>query len=247
MINLPSLEDMLKAGMHFGHRTFKWYPKMAPYIFAKRNGVHIIDLRKSRENLGAAIEFMAKMIFDNKTILFVGSKTQVKKQMEKTAKAVNMPYVTGKWLAGIVTNFAVIKKAINKYSKLVDEKKLGKLGKYTKKERLDFDREIKRLGFKVGGLVSLKRLPDAIFVWDVKVEKNAILEAKKKNIPLIAVCDTNANPSGIKYVIPANDDATKTIKLVLSCVEKNLVEALSKKTESAASGGKEPIKEIVKE
>ncbi len=225
MSTIPTIEQMLKAGMHFGHRTSKWHPKCAPFIFDARNGVHIIDLVKSRKMLKAALEFMQKSVSDGKIIMFVGTKIQAKKVIEKIAKECEMPYVHEKWMGGCLTNFLVIKKVIKKYNDLTRDKAAGKLEKYTKKERVDIDKDLAKLKLKVGGLANLNRLPDALFVWDINEEKTAVTEAKKKNIPIIAVCDTNANPQNINYVIPANDDATKTIKLILNTVRDAIVEA----------------------
>ena len=224
MTQLPTIEQMLKAGMHFGHRTSKWHPKMEPFIFGAHGGVHVIDLVKSRKMLESALEFMKKFAAEGKMILFVGTKMQVKKPMKDMAEEIGMPYVTEKWLGGCLTNFLIIKKLIKKYKDLLDDKNMGKLEKYTKKERLEFDREIKRLELRVGGLTKLNRLPDAIFVWDIKHEKTAVTEAQKKNVPLIAICDTNVNPKGINYIIPSNDDATKTVKLVLSLIKEVISE-----------------------
>ena len=224
MTQLPTIEQMLKAGMHFGHRTSKWHPKMEPFIFGAHGGVHVIDLVKSRKMLESALDFMKKFAAEGKMILFVGTKMQVKKPMKDMAEEIGMPYVTEKWLGGCLTNFLIIKKLIKKYKDLLDDKNMGKLEKYTKKERLEFDREIKRLELRVGGLTKLNRLPDAIFVWDIKHEKTAVTEAQKKNVPLIAICDTNVNPKGINYIIPSNDDATKTVKLVLSLIKEVISE-----------------------
>ncbi len=227
-MKIPTIENMLKAGMHFGHRTSKWHPKMEPFIFTKRDNVYIIDLVKTQKLLTTALEFIKKITSEDKTILFVGTKTQVKKPLKKLAEANAQPYVVGKWLGGCLTNFAIIKKSVKKYTGLIKEKQSGKLSKYTKKERLDFDREIAKLEMKVGGLINLNKLPDAIFIWDIKKEKTALTEAKKKNIPIIAICDTNADPTGIKYIIPSNDDATKTIKLVLSLIKEAIEEGKGK-------------------
>ncbi len=224
MTNIPSIEKMLKAGMHFGHRTSKWHPKMEPFIFTKRNGVHIIDLIQTRKLMQEALEFMQKMKAEGKTILFVGTKMQVKKPLKETAIAINMPYITEKWMGGTLTNFPVIKKMIKTYKDLLRDKKSGQLSKFTKKEQLELDRKMNKLELKVGGLTDLNKLPDALFVWDIRVEKTAVMEAKKKNIPVVAICDTNVNPTGIKYPIPSNDDATKTIKLVLNVVKDVLLE-----------------------
>ena len=229
MVKIPKLEKMLKAGMHFGHRTSRWHPKMEPFIFGARNGVYILDLNKTSEKLSEALEFMQKLSSEGKNILFVGTKNQVKAPLKEMAIEAGMSHVTEKWLGGLLTNFLVIKKSIKKYTDLVSQKETGKLEKYTKKERLDFDREIAKLDLKVGGLVNLTKLPDAVFVWDVRKEKIAITEAKKKNIPVVAICDTNVNPEDVNYVIPCNDDATKTIKLVLGCVKEALLEGKAEK------------------
>ncbi len=210
---------MLKAGMHFGHRTNRWHPKMEQYIFAAKNGVYIIDLRKSQEKLKEALEFIQKLVSEDKKILFVGTKSQVSKPMKEMATETGQAYVVGKWLGGFITNFSVIKKSVKKYTDLIEKKESGKLDKYTKKERLDFDREIKKLEVRVAGLVSLNKIPDALFVWDIKEEETAVREAITKNIPIIAVCDTNVNPELVNYPIPANDDSTKTIDLILKSVK----------------------------
>jgi len=229
MAKIPTIEEMLKAGMHFGHRTSKWHPKMEPFIFTQRNGVYIIDLIKSRKMLESALEFIKKFASEGKTILFVGTKMQAKKTIKNLALETGMPYVSEKWMGGCLTNFLVIKKLIKKYNDLLADKNEGKLNKYTKKERLDFDKEMEKLEIKVGGLVNMNKLPDAIFIWDIKTENTAATEAKKKNIPTIAVCDTNVNPTGINYVIPANDDATKTIRLLLNTVKEAIKEGKSNK------------------
>ena len=216
---------MLKAGMHFGHRTNRWHPKMKPFIFTAKNGLYIIDLRKSREKLNEALEFIQKLVKEDKKILFVGTKSQVSEPMKKMAVEANQAYVVGKWLGGYITNFLVIKKSVKKYLDLTEKKAAGKLEKYTKKERLDFDREIKKLEVRVAGLVSLTKTPDALFVWDIKEEETAVREAIQKNIPIIAVCDTNVNPELANYPIPANDDSTKTIDLILGAVKDAILNA----------------------
>ena len=219
MIKTPSLEELLMAGAHFGHRTNRWHPKMKQFIFTSKNGIYIIDLKKTKEKLEEALEFMTKLVTEGKSILFVGTKNQVSEPMKKMAIAAGQPYIIGKWLGGYLTNFAIVKKSVKKYLDLIEKKDGGKLEKYTKKERLDFDREIKKLELRVGGLASLSKLPDALFVWDIKEEETAIKEAQQKNIPIIAICDTNVNPDEVNYPIPANDDATKTIQLILDCLE----------------------------
>lgn len=227
-MTIPSVEDMLQAGMHFGHRSSKWHPKMQPYIFSARKGVHIIDLVKTREQLEQAMNFISELSANGKSVLFVGTKPQVKGLMKKVAQEMNMPYVSEHWLGGTLTNFAIIKKSIRKYKDLLEKREAGKLSKYTKKEQLQFDRQIAKLELAVGGLVELNKMPEAIFIWDLKVEKTALAEAKKKQIPIIAVCDTNVNPEGIQYVIPANDDASKAIALVLSVAKDAVITGRAK-------------------
>ena len=216
---------MLKAGMHFGHRTNRWHPKMKQFIFTSKNGIYIIDLRKTQEKLKEALEFISKMVGEGKSILFVGTKSQVSAPLKKMAEESGQAYVVGKWLGGYLTNFLVIKKSVKKYLDLIEKREAGKLEKYTKKERLDFDREIKKLETRVAGLVSLNKLPDALFVWDIKEEETAIREAQQKNIPIIAICDTNVNPEEVTYPIPANDDSTKTISLILDSIKETILEA----------------------
>jgi len=223
MVKTPKIEDMLKAGMHFGHRTNRWHPKMKSYIFTSKNGIYIIDLKKSQNKLAEALEFMTKLVSEGKSILFVGTKKQVAGPLQKMATEINQPYIVGKWLGGYLTNFLVVKKSVKKYLDLLDKKDSGKLEKYTKKERLEFDREINKLKERVGGLTSLNKLPDALFVWDIKEEETAVKEARQKNIPIIAVCDTNVNPELVNYPIPANDDATKTITLILDTIKVNIL------------------------
>jgi len=218
MSKLPTVEEMLKAGMHFGHRTSKWHPKMAPFIFGSRNGIHVIDLAKSRKLLASALAFLEKSAAEGKVILLVGTKEQVNKTLKETAEDAGVPYVNEGWLGGSITNFNVIKKAIKKYKTLKEEQALGKLDKYTKKEQLDIAREIARLGKKVGGMVSLIKIPDVLFIWDIKHENTALAEAKKKKLPIVAICDTNVNPTGVDYIVPGNDDAIKAVKLILGYV-----------------------------
>ena len=225
MQKLPSLEEMLKAGTHFGHRTNRWHPKMKQFIFTSKNGIYIIDLKKTQEQLEIALNFMAKLVSEGKSILFVGTKNQVSEPLKKMATEIGQPYIVGKWLGGYLTNFAVVKKSVKKYLDLIEKKETGKLEKYTKKERLNFDREIKKLEMRVGGLTSLNKMPDALFVWDIKEEETAIREAQQKNIPIVAICDTNVNPEEVTYAIPANDDSTKTISIILDAISSAILEA----------------------
>ncbi|MFA5248376.1 MAG: 30S ribosomal protein S2 [Patescibacteria group bacterium] len=230
MAKLPIIEEMMAAGMHFGHNTSRWHPKMKPYIFGARRNVYIVDLEKSQKMLGIALAFIENLTRESKTILFVGTKNQVKKNLKETALAIEMPYVSEKWMGGLLTNFAIFKKMIRKYRDLLEEKNAGKLDRYTKKERLEIEREIIRLETKVGGLVNLQKLPDALFIWDLKNEKTAVAEAKVKNIPIVAICDTNVNPELANYPIPGNDDASKTADLILSVIKEAVLDVKKAKT-----------------
>lgn len=196
---------------------------MEQYIFTAKNGIYIIDLNKTLVKLEEALTFITTLTSEGKSILFVGTKPQVKESLKKMAQSVNQPYIVGKWLGGYLTNFAIVKRSVKKYMDLAEKKAAGKLDKYTKKEKLDFDREIKKLEMRVGGLTTLTKLPDALFVWDIKEEATAVAEAQKKNIPIIAVCDTNVNPELVNYPIPANDDATKTISVILEAVKEAIL------------------------
>lgn len=223
MITIPSIEEMLKAGMHFGHRTNRWHPKMKQFIFTSKNGVYIIDLRQTQKKLQIALEFIEKSIAEKKTFLFVGTKSQVAGPLKELAEKTQQSYVVGKWLGGYLTNFSIVRKSVKKYLDLIEKRDTGKLDKYTKKERLNFDREIKKLEMRVGGLTALNKLPDILFIWDIREEATAVREAQQKNIPIIAICDTNVNPEEVNYPIPGNDDSTKTIKLVLASIQQAIL------------------------
>jgi len=224
IMKIPTVEEMLKAGMHFGHRTSKWHPKMEPFIFGSRKGVHIVDLRKTQKLLAEALEYLKKQAAEGKVILLVGTKMQVKTVLRKAAEEAGLPFVSERWLGGLLTNFAVIRNLAKKYKDLLEKRASGKLDKYTKKEQLDFDREISKLETNIGGVANLVKTPDVIFIWDIKKEKTAFTEAMKKKIPVVAVCDTNVNPDGVKYIIPANDDASKGIKLVMNLIKEAVEE-----------------------
>ncbi|TAL49807.1 30S ribosomal protein S2 [Patescibacteria group bacterium] len=218
MANMPSLVDMLKSGMHYGHTTSRWHPKMKQFIFGSRLGVHIINLEKTQEYLESALETLKGIASRGGVILFVGTKLQAKAPIQKYAQAVDMPYVQNRWLGGTLTNFGQIKQTLKRMKMLKDQRDKGELRKYTKKEQLMFSREIEEMEEKFGGIENLTRVPDAIFVIDVKTEKTAVQEAIVTGIPVIALCDTNVNPEGVTKVIPGNDDAVKSIELVCKLV-----------------------------
>ncbi|MBU1118462.1 30S ribosomal protein S2 [Patescibacteria group bacterium] len=210
-----TLQDLLKAGVHFGHQSSKWDPRMEPYIYAKREGIHIIDLQKTLDKLNEALEYAKKTVKDGGIILFVGTKKQAKDITKKQAEECGMPYIDERWLGGTFTNFSEVKKQIDKLNKLSEQEEKGELKKYTKKEQLQIHKNIERLEKKVGGLKKLKTIPEALLVVDTMGEKIAVEEAVKKHVPIIALMDTNANPDLVTYPVPANDDAIKAIELML--------------------------------
>ncbi len=220
---LPSLEEMLKQGIHFGHRTSRWNVKMDPYIFTARKNVHIIDLEKSREKLGQALEYLYQLKQKNATILFVGTKVSAKEIVKQIAEEINMPYVNERWLGGTLTNFPVISKRLEHYRDLEAKMQSGEMEeKYTKKERHDFNVELQRLKLRFGGMKKMTQLPDALLVVDTHKENLAVKEARMQGIPVIGLCDTNADPSIIDYPIPTNDDAISALKLILGTIQKVL-------------------------
>ncbi|MCD6402497.1 30S ribosomal protein S2 [bacterium] len=223
-----NLEEMLKAGLHFGHSPSKRHPKMEPFLFGVRNGIHVIDLEKTVEKLEAALEYIQNLISEGKNLLFVGTKIQVKELIKETAKECNLPYVAERWLGGTFTNFDIIKKRIEYYKDLEKKKKEGELDKYPREEKIKFEKILQELEQKYGGLQDVKDLPDAIFVVDVEKEKIAISEARKKGIKIIAICDTNGNPTLVDYPIPANDDSVTSVKYILDKVKEVIKKAKSK-------------------
>jgi len=213
-----NLKDLLDAGCHFGHQAQRWNPKMAPFLYGVRDGVHIFDLAKTKEGLEKAAEFVKDTVAKGGKIIFVGTKRQAQAIVKEEAQKAKMPFITERWLGGIITNWDNIKKSIDKLKDLKTQKEAGELKKYTKKENILIDREIARLERFFGGLVDLKELPAAIFIIDVKKEQAALREADKKNIPVIAIVDSNSDPDMVDWVIPANDDAVGSIKLIVSLI-----------------------------
>ncbi len=218
MATKVSLKDLLEAGAHFGHQSRRWNPKMKDYLFGVRDGIHIFDLAKTKEGLEKAAGFVKKTAAEGGKIVFVGSKRQAQAIIKEEAKKAGMPYVDQRWLGGTITNWEQIKKRIDRLVERREEREKGIYKKYTKKEQLLIDREIDRLEKKLGGLVGLKELPDALFIIDTKKEESAVKEARMKKIPIVAVIDSNSDPDLVDYVIPANDDAVGTIKLIVSVV-----------------------------
>lgn len=217
-MQIPTLEQMLEAGVHFGHQVSRWHPKMKQFIFGERNGVHIIDLEKTQSQLEEVLAVVEQMAKDGKKILFVSTKPQAKDIVKAAAMNAGMPFLVDRWVGGLLTNFSEIKKLIKKFLTFQEQKASGELERYTKKEQLDIEREMEKMEAMIGGLVDLSDLPDAIFLPAFQREKTAFIEANKMHVPIIAVCDTNANPTKADYVIPANDDAVNAIDMIVTLV-----------------------------
>jgi small subunit ribosomal protein S2 len=214
-----NIEEMAKAGLHFGHRTSRCHPKMKPYLAGVRNTIHIIDLGKTAQKLKEALKFIQELILGNKILLIVGTKIQVKDLVKDFASEFGLPYVNERWLGGTFTNFEVIKKRIDYFKDLEKKMAEGVFEKYTKKEKAKIEKEIKELEIKFGGLKNLERLPDAIFVLDMKKDETAIREAKRKGIKIIGIAHTNVDPTLADYPIPASDDAISSVKYILDKVK----------------------------
>ncbi|PJJ80257.1 30S ribosomal protein S2 [Mucilaginibacter auburnensis] len=222
-------DELLEAGVHFGHLTRKWDPKMSQYIFMERNGIHIIDLNKTLAKVEEAAAAIKQIVKSGRKVLFVATKKQAKDIVAEHAKSVNMPFITERWLGGMLTNFATVRKSIKKMSNIDKLTKDGTYSNLSKKERLMIQRERIKLETLLGGIADLNRLPAALFLIDVKKEHIAVSEALKLNIPTFAMVDTNSDPSNIDFPIPANDDATKSISLITGIIIKAIEEGLEER------------------
>lgn len=221
--------DLLDAGVHFGHLTRKWNPKMAPYVFMEKNGIHIIDLNKTLTKTEEAAAAIKQIVKSGRKVLFVATKKQAKDIVADYAKSVNMPFVTERWLGGMLTNFATVRKSIKKMTNIDKMTKDGTYDILSKKEKLSIARERIKLERVLGGIADLNRLPAALFLVDVKKEHIAVAESLKLNIPTFAMVDTNSDPSPIDFPIPANDDATKSISLITGIICKAIEEGLEER------------------
>ena len=230
MANKIDVKELLEAGVHFGHMTRKWDPNMAPYIYMERNGIHIINLYKTAAKIEEANEAMKKIAASGRKILFVATKKQAKDIVAEKALACNMPYITERWPGGMLTNFVTIRKAVKKMATIDKMKKDGTFMTLSKKERLQVDRLRAKLEKNLGSIADMSRLPAALFVVDIKAEHIAIKEAQKLNIPVFAMVDTNSDPREVDYVIPANDDASKSIDKILSLVTAAVIDGLANRT-----------------
>lgn len=220
-----TMKSLLESGVHFGHQTKRWDPRMKRFIFAQRNGIHIIDLQKTIEAIKDAYEMIRQTVLQGKSILFLGTKKQAQQAIEKEALACGMHYVNNRWLGGMLTNFATIKKSLLRLKKLEKMEVDGTFDSLTKKEVSTLLKEKQRLEKNLGGIKEMKELPGALFVIDTRKEAIAIAEARRMGIPIVAVVDTNCDPTGIDYPIPGNDDAIRAITLFTSIISKAVIEA----------------------
>jgi len=221
-VKLPSAGELIEAGAHFGHKTASWHPKMEQYIFGTRNGIHVFDADKTLKKLEEALFFMSRVLANEGKILFVGTKPAAKAIVREAAKELNMPYVVDRWLGGTMTNYKTISKRIHYLKELEEQQKTGQWDKFTKKEQLMLRRKMEKLQAQLSGIRDLNKLPEAVFVSDIKVDNIAVREANITKIPVVAICDTNMNPTTIDYVIPANDDASSSLKLLIGTIVSNL-------------------------
>ena len=233
----PEVNDLLNAGVHFGHLTRKWNPNMAPYIYMERNGIHIINLYKTAAKIEETNSALKKIAASGRKILFVATKKQAKDIVAEKANAVNMPYITERWPGGMLTNFITIRKAVKKMAAIDRMKKDGTFETLSKKERLQVDRQRAKLEKNLGSITDMTRLPGAIFIVDTTREHIAVKEAQKLKIPIFAMVDTNSDPRDVDFVIPSNDDASKSIDKILDLVTSAVAEGLSeRKSEKEATG-----------
>lgn len=223
------VKDLLDAGVHFGHMTRKWNPNMAPYIFMEKNGIHIIDLHKTAVKLEEACVALEKLSAAGKSVLFVATKKQAKEVVAKHAQELNQPYITERWPGGMLTNFVTIRKAVKKMNAIDKMKKDGTFETLSKKEKLQIDRQRANLEKNLGSIANMTRLPSAVFVVDILREHIAVTEAKKLGIPVFAIVDTNSDPRKVDFVIPGNDDASKSVDMILSIVGEAMKQGASQK------------------
>jgi len=241
------LRDLLEAGVHFGHQTRKWNPKMKPYIFIARGGIYIIDLQRTLRALNQAIDFLHVVGAKGGTVLFVGTKKQAKIAIRDMADRVDMPYVTERWLGGMLTNWQTIYKSVQKLEEIEAMMRDGRMENFSKKEQLDFSRQYEKLNTNLGGIRKMRKLPDAVFVVDTAEEETAVREANKLGIPVIGIVDTNCDPTLVRYPIPGNDDAIRSISLFTRVVAESIEEGRRTGSEGRdravgiASGTKQPV------
>ncbi len=247
MAAIITMKQLLEAGVHFGHQTSKWHPKMKPYIYGARNGIHIIDLQKTVVLFKEAYEFIADTVAHGKKVLFVGTKRQAQEAIKQEAQRSEMYYVTNRWLGGLLTNFQTVVKSIERMKTLEAMRDDGSFENFKKKEVLGFEREIEKLNFVFEGIRDMEELPGVIFIVDPKKEKIALAEGRKLDIPIVALVDTNSEPDGIDYLIPGNDDAIRAIKLFSSKVADACLEGQQRRQEIIQEMAVEEGQEIAEE
>ena len=234
-----TMREMLEAGVHFGHQTRYWNPKMAPYIFGHRNKIHIVNLEKTMEKYQEAIKFVRQLSTNKGTVLFVGTKRQAREIVKEEAQRCGSPFVDYRWLGGMLTNFKTVKQSIKRLKEMEAMTQDGSMDKLPKKEALQYQREIAKLDRSLGGIKDMNGLPDALFVIDVGYQKGAITEAKKLGIPVIGVVDTNHSPEGVAYVIPGNDDSNRAIRLYVRGMADAVLEGKQDSLKEIVRGGEE--------
>jgi small subunit ribosomal protein S2 len=234
-----SMKALLETGVHFGHRTRRWNPKMKPFIFTERNGIHIIDLQQTIQALDNAYNMVRDMFANGGAVLFVGTKPQAQEVITKECQRAGVPYVTQRWLGGTLTNWRTIRQRIDTLQSLEARRDRGEFELLLKKEALNLDRLIEKLNVRLGGIKTMRKLPDALFVVDVRREETAVREANTLNIPVIAMVDTNCDPDAIDLIIPANDDAIRAIKLVVGKLADAALEGMTMRKDTAGEQGAE--------
>ena len=223
-MSVVEMKSLLEAGVHFGHQTRRWNPKMKRYIFIKRNGIHIIDLKQTLEAINQAYYFVRELAVKGKKVLFVGTKKQVSEGIQNAAEKCDEFYISHRWYGGTLTNLKTIRKSISKLDEFDKLNETGEINKFTKLEVLKMQRKYDKIQSALGGIRDMEETPAALFIADIVYEKNAVSEAKNLNIPIVAIVDTNANPDGIDYVIPGNDDAMKSVNLICDIIANAIVE-----------------------
>ena len=234
-----SMKALLESGVHFGHRTHRWNPNMKPYIFTERNGIHIIDLQQTVKSLNKAVKMVTNLVADGGTVLFVGTKRQAFETIVDESERCGMPYVTVRWLGGMLTNWTTMRQRINELDRLERMRDGGEFDRITKKEGLMHTRKIDKLEARFGGIRKMHKLPDLIFIVDVRREETAVKEANTLNIPILALVDTNCDPSLIDHVIPSNDDAIRAIKLMVGTMADAVLEGKGMRKDDEAEVGAE--------
>jgi len=238
-----TMKQMLEAGVHFGHQTRRWNPKMKPFIFADKNGIYIIDLQKTVRLLKRAHQFVKETVGDGKAVLFVGTKRQAQESIQEEASRCNMPYVNHRWLGGMLTNYQTIRKGIKRLKELEAMSADGRLQEYPKKEILQLEKERGKLERNLGGIKDMGDLPGAVFVVDSRREYIAVREARKLGIPVVAIVDTNCDPDEVDYVVPGNDDAIRAIRLFSALMADACAEGIALREEKIRSGEALPVQE----